>query len=140
MGASLTGMGGVWRNKVYTSNMDVIERRERFTLVHYEAFNVLLAIRLWGPLFKGKSVLVWCHNWAIVRILSSGKGSEPTLLAVARNIWLELARFDVELVIQHSSGHRNVVADLLSGWSRELDAASQLQGLVQHPEWFYPQK
>jgi hypothetical protein len=45
------------------------------------------------------------------------RGSDATLQAIAHNIWLLAAVFDMRLQFEHIAGKNNGVADLLSRWS-----------------------
>ena len=47
---------------------------------------------------------------------------DPFLGTCARNIWMEAAKADIDIVYSHIRGSKNVVADLLSRWKN-----SQLQ-------------
>ena len=53
---------------------------------------------------------------AVVKILNTGLAQDATLATCARNIWRLTSMYNVELVVNHIPGLRNVVADLLYGW------------------------
>ena len=52
-----------------------------------------------------------CDNEAVVFVLSSGKTKDLTLAAIACNIQLMLATYNIEIVVKHIPGKSNVVAD-----------------------------
>ena len=50
----------------------------------------------------------------IWEVLSSGKARDSTLAAYARNSWLLLPLYNVQITVQHIFGSKNNVADILS--------------------------
>ena len=84
------------------------------TIVHWEMINILIALRLWGRHWVHSSIEIFCDNLAVVQVITSGKPRDPILGACIRNIWLLLAVLDIDLRIQHISGKKNIIADLLS--------------------------
>jgi hypothetical protein len=69
---------------------------------------------MFADFIRGAVVDVWCDNKAAVSILNSGRGKDPVLQAVARNLWLEAARLDCDVHFTHIRGANNHMADLLS--------------------------
>ena len=57
---------------------------------------------------------IFCDNLAVVQVVKSSKTKDKFLAACIRNIWLILASNDIEIVIEHIEGKKNVIADLLS--------------------------
>ena len=51
---------------------------------------------------------------AVVQVASSGRTRDPFLEACTRNIWLITATHDIDLVVKHIQGTKNVLADTLS--------------------------
>ena len=58
--------------------------------------------------------MIHCDNWAVVQVVRSGGGRDSLLNACLRNLWLELASWDIDLNIQHIRGSDNIIADALS--------------------------
>jgi hypothetical protein len=83
------------------------------SIAHWEAINILVALHVFSSFIKG---VIWCDNRAAVSLFSSGRGVDPLLHSIARNLWLEQAVLDCELVFQHIIGADNNTADLLSTW------------------------
>ena len=111
--ASLTGLGGVWAYKVYSTPTYNIPK---FTMkiVHWEMFNILLALRVWGHNWRNSIVEIHCDNLAVVQVVTTSKTKDPFLAACIRNIWLLTATQDIDLRISHIKGVVNTIADLLS--------------------------
>ena len=50
----------------------------------------------------------------------TGSTKDVMLAAIARNIWLEIAKWDIEIKLTHIPGVTNMIADLLSRWDSTL--------------------
>ena len=133
--ASLVGLGGVWNNKVYQCLVPIIDLNYNVSIVHFEMINILLALRLWASEFNSKCLHVYCDNSAVVSILNTGKGLDPLLLAMARNIWLLVATQDIDLTVLHIPGKHNNIADLLSRWHLPGTDRNKLHSYVPDPQW-----
>ena len=68
----LTGLGGRFNQfvKIYQFKDSIIP--SMFTIVHMEMWNVLLALRLWGHMWKRKQIVVKCDNQAVVSVINTG--------------------------------------------------------------------
>ena len=51
---------------------------------------------------------------AVVQVVASGTTKDPYLSVYLRNLWLLPASYDIDLVVEHIQGNKNVTADLLS--------------------------
>ena len=83
-------------------------------IVHWEMFNILLALRIWGHYWSNSIVEIHRDNLAIVQVVSTSKTKDPFLAACIRNIWLLTASLDIDLRILHIEGAVNTIVDLLS--------------------------
>ena len=54
--------------------------------------NILVAIRIFGPSWLQKKVLIKCDNQAVVHVLESGRTRDSFMAAY---VWLEAALFDL---------------------------------------------
>ena len=72
--------------------------------------NLFLAIRLWGPQWKNKRILLKCDNMAVVDVLNTGRSRDGHLCAIACNILMACANMDIEAKFVHIPGKNNVVA------------------------------
>ena len=133
--ASLVGLGGTWNNKVYQCLVPQFELFPHVSIVHYEMINILLVLRLWIDDLHRKRIIIHCDNAAVVSVLNTGKGVDPLLLAIARNVWLEAATHDIEVNVVHIPGKQNVVADLLSRWQIAGTNRNKLYMHIAKPKW-----
>jgi hypothetical protein len=93
--ASLSGLGGVLSNYVYEL---AIHHKPEYCIAHWEAINVLVAIRTFSHFIKQKSVTIWCDNLVAVNILNSGRGRDPIAYNIARNLWLLETALDCDIL------------------------------------------
>jgi hypothetical protein len=111
--ASLKGVGGVCHSFVYRR---ALPPNSGWCIAYWEAINVIVALRTFASLVQGHRVLVWCDNTVAVNILNSGRGSDPILNLISRNLWVLQASLDCDVQFMHISGKLNRVADILSRW------------------------
>ena len=113
--ASLMQVGAKYENYVYSSDIPQ-ELKNIGSIVHFEAANVLAAIRTWFSDWKNATVTVWCDNLAVVNAFTNHKIRDPLLMAIVRSVWLYCAAFNIKLVVKHIKGIDNIFADILSRW------------------------
>ena len=111
--ACLTGMEGIWNNRVYAAPVPQFENFQP-NITHLEMINVLIALRLWAKWWAHSAVLVHCDNLAVVQVVSSGKTRNNFLSVCIRNLWLITASHDIQLTLKHVQGKKNILADSLS--------------------------
>ena len=133
--ACLSGLGGRWESLVY--RLSLPHHYGNLGIAQLEMVNILVAIRVFAPLWHRKSILIKCDNAAVVSVLTTRKAKDPFLAAVARNIWMELAKKDIQAIYKHIPGKVNQVADLLSRWTNSNAQLTRLQTLVDSPMWLH---
>ena len=111
--ACLTGMGAIWRDRVYATPIHNCGDL-KLTIVHLEMLNIVVALRVWGKMWHHGSSSVKCDNLGVVQVVKTGKTKDSFLALCIRNIWLLAAAYDIELHIDHIPGHKNIIADTLS--------------------------
>ena len=131
--ASLTGMGAVWGNMVYA--VPLVKTFSMFSIVHWEMFNILIALKVWGHMWKNKKIHIKCDNQAVVSILNTCKSTDKYLRAIARNILFLCAMNDIHLITTHILGKTNIIADILSRWFENSHAAEILHSVLPESIW-----
>ena len=101
-------------------------------IAYTEMLNILVALKVWHNQWSGHKVLVKCDNQAVVSVLTTGKTCDNTLAKYARNVFLWLSAFNINIVVVHVPGKLNPVVDLLSKWNITVNNVYKLQQLV-HP-------
>jgi hypothetical protein len=134
--ASLSGIGGVFNSYVYEM---AIFHKPGFCINHWEAINILVALRTFSKFIQGNHVTIYCDNQTAVHSLTSGRGADPVLHSISRNLWLIQAGSDCLLKFSHIKGKLNVTADILSRWhSITNPVASLFFSLNAIPIWLVP--
>ena len=126
--ASLKGLGGVCGKEVYHAIMP--PELATANIATLEMYNILVAIRLWGRIWKHKTILFRCDNEAVVAVLNSGKTRDPDLAEISRNIFMQCALDDINLQIEHIPGRNNQIADLLSRWEDTSTPEAKLKNFL----------
>ena len=108
--ASLTGVGGIWGNKVYSTPIFGIPKHYK-NIANLEMLNIKIALRVWADQWAHKKVLFRCDNLAVVQVIRTSKTRDEFLAYCLRNIWLIVSVYDIKLEIKHISGKDNRVAD-----------------------------
>jgi hypothetical protein len=75
--------GGVFGKHVY--ELPIIHKPD-YCIAQWEAINILLALCVFSSFIQGRQITIWCDNNAAVSILSSGRGADPLLQCIARNL------------------------------------------------------
>ena len=140
--ASLKGIGAKFGNKVYGVAIDT-QLQSVCTIVHFEAANVMLAIRTWAKILKDSECTIWCDNEAVVNTFKSYKIRDPFLMACVCSVWLTCAIFNIKLVVKHIAEKSNNYANSLSRWDsyRMLNNQTGRQGkvdIIKKCNWYYP--
>lgn len=76
----------------------------------------MVALKLWGHLFKGKRILIFCDNLSSVLAIASGKIQDPFMQQCLREILFLCTVFQCEIKAVHLPGVENRLADYLSRW------------------------
>ena len=111
MDASLTAMGGVYQNMVYTPSFP--PGYNNYNINYLEMINVMVSLKIWDTMWSNRKININCDNLPVVEVLKTGRARDEILAACARNIWLLTSIFNIQLHIQ---GAKNTTADLLSRW------------------------
>ena len=107
-----------------------------FNIVHLEILNIVVALKVWGSVWKDHILEVKCDNMAVVEVLNTGRARDLMLASSARNIWLLTSMYNIELVVTHIPGVTNIVADLLSRWQGSQHDITKLNDLIPDHQWF----
>ena len=129
--ACLKGAGGVCAGIAYYKfEFPPCIQDCNFSISALECYNILVACRIWCPIWSGQHILLYSDNWASVCSLNSGSAEDPLMRAVLREVWWLTAVFDVELVIRHRPGASMHMADALSRANLSAQHAHRLQELL----------
>ena len=110
----LEGCGGICSNQFFHSKFPTSELGRPIHQLEFLA--VLVGARIWGHLFKGQKIRIYCDNMAVVEVINSSKTKDEFLATCLRELWLVVAQNEFELQAVHLPGEENRVADWLSRW------------------------
>ena len=115
MDASLQQVGAYADQEVYVC--DVMQNIKNITsIVHLEAANIILAVRVWCHKWRNADVTVYCDNMAVVNAFQNNRIRDPWLMACTRTLWYYTAAYNIDITVKHIYGVQNVYADTLSRW------------------------
>ena len=69
---SLVALGAIFNKKVYTLHIPQI-LKTFYSIVHFEAVNILVILRTWGKYMKNQRCTVYCDNMAVVNTYTCHK-------------------------------------------------------------------
>ena len=111
--ATLTGIGGSWGKRAYSTSIPSEISRE-VAISQLELYNIVVATRLWSPAWENKTVCVRCDNESAVSVCNSGRTKDPFMNLCLHNLWLLIPRYNIDLRVVHIRGRDNGLADALS--------------------------
>ena len=127
------GLGAIYDHQVYA--MQLPHEWTSKNIAYLEMINILVAVKVWHVQWANLSVMIKCDNQAVVSVLSTGRTRDQTLATYARNIFMWLSAFNIDMKIVHVSGKLNPVVDLLSRWYGTTNNHQKLAQLVQPVTW-----
>ena len=74
-------------------------------------YNVLVAVRLWAPLFSNEVVCVRCDRQSVVVSCNSGKTRDRFLNMCFQDIWCTGSIFNIDTIISHKPDKQNILPD-----------------------------
>lgn len=131
--SSLTGGGGNSDSAFYTWKYSP-EHINRYPAIHQlEAVNLLVAYRTLCPSAgtAGCCIVMLTDNQASAYALQTGKTKDSILASCSRELWLEAAKADHTITIQHKPGELIPLADALSRVHEDTSKAALAHRLTQ---------
>ena len=125
--ACITGaFGGYFGHQCFQLAFpDSIMTNDNYNVNVKELLTIIIALRLWGSDLKGNRVLIQSDNLNAVQAISHQRSHSPLIQQCLRVVWFPCATFDLDLPAKHIPGYFNIIADLLSRWSQDPQAASR---------------
>ena len=94
--ASLFAMGAIFNRKVYTLQIPQV-LKTLYSIVHFEAVNILVMLRTWGKYMKNQRCTVYCDNKAVVNTYTYHRIQDPFLMACVCSVWLICAVNNIKI-------------------------------------------
>jgi hypothetical protein len=111
--ASMTGWGGVVNSTLPAHGFwRSAQQRCHITLLELKA--VRFSVESFVQELRGRKVLHWCDNQAVVQVLTNVTSRSPALMRELRKLWRLLDMSDISLRTRYIRSAANVWADQLS--------------------------
>ena len=114
--ACLSGCGGLSSTEYFHSPFPSFVSSVCSAIHHPELLTVMVAVRLWGQRWHGRRIQLFCDNDAVVSVINTGRTRDIAVATCLREIWLQSAQGEFELLAVHLSSQANRTADHLSRW------------------------
>ena len=96
-----------------------------------ELYPIVVAVQVWGPLWRNHSLLFYTDNEALVAIINKQSSKDKTTMSLLRPLILACLHFNILFQARHVAGSKNLLADALSRQDiprfRRLSPKSNLQ-------------
>ena len=112
--ACLTGCGAYTGDGYYAEQFPSSVQREQHTIAHLELLNIVVALKVWGRVWRGHKVQVKCDNMNACLAVQTGRSRDSYIQHCVRELFVLQASHDVELKVVHCPGKKMVRADALS--------------------------
>ena len=87
---------------------------EQQSIAWKELFPVYLACSVWGHLWSGKRIILWCDNMSVTQILNSKSSKVTKIMDLVRAITVQTLIHNFTLNVKHVPGSDNSIPDALS--------------------------
>ena len=79
-----------------------------------ELFAVWVAVRIWGSQWVNKQIVIFTDNEDTVKVWYKGSTKEKDMMKILRRMFFFTATHNINLILKHISGKKNVLSDPLS--------------------------
>ena len=112
--ACLTGCGATIGTQYYAEEFPEQVQSQGHIIARLELLNIVVTLKVWGECWNGQRVKIFCDNSIACLSVQSGRSRDDYIQHCVREIFLPVARYDVELVAAHRPGEKMTRADALS--------------------------
>ena len=129
--------GGAWNEKAmeyFSSKFPLNLCSPKYPIHLKEFWVIILATRVWGHLWSGHRVAIYCDNEACVQAITHQKPSDPALQECLREFFFLACSFKFQPVALRITTEDNDIADFLSRNQNKADIerkflSKDLQGM-----------
>ena len=107
----LTGCGGLCGQYYYSCAYPLSVLSAAHPIAHLEMRNVVVALRLWAPLWEGKKLQIYCDNMNTCVALQTGRSRDTFMQVCVRSVFVLSVGHDIEILVCHRLGVSLVAAD-----------------------------
>ena len=110
----LSGWGAICSDQYYSCTFPPTVLQEQHHISHLEALNIVVALCLWAPRYRGLTLTINTDNTTACAALMSGRSRDPYLARCARAMFVCTTAADVRVLVYHQPGLQMECADALS--------------------------
>lgn len=132
--ACLTGCGGPCARSYFHAEFPEFISIQNLDINSLELLTIVVALKLWGHLWRGLRLTVRCDNEVAVTALNSGRCQNAFINSLLREVCFLAATHEFEIRAVHLPGVLNSEADVLSCWNGPSRAKDQFLHRVQRDQ------
>lgn len=118
--------GGGWYGDQYWSRKLPLDLQDPTVAIHLKEFWCLIvSAKLWGSMWTGRAITLFCDNGAVVDTINHKKPKDPALLSLLREFLFVAVSFKFFPVVRKISTSDNYLADHISR-RHDHDTAAKL--------------
>ena len=135
MDSSLVGIGAFSQNRFFHSQVpEEFTNKQEYCIAHFELMAIIIALKVWGPSYRGQRFVLHCDNQAVVEVIHNGTARDKGMQELLRQFAFQCAIGEFEVVAMHLMGALNRVPDLLSRWTLGSHIREQFEQ-IRSPHW-----
>ena len=125
--AKSLGYSGIYGSKWFYGAFP--EDWKSLNIMTLEFYPIIIALDLWGELWKNHSILFFTDNESLVSVINKQTSHDNQVMKMVRHMVLHCLRHNILFRAKHIPGKKNVLADLLSRLQVQqfLELAPQVQ-------------
>ena len=102
--SSLTGCGGLTDDQYFHRRFPEFVLKQQLPIHVLEILAVTVAVRIWGRLYAGQRIQLYCDNSSSVLAINTGRTRDRFVGDCVRQLWLEVAKYDFQIKAVHLPG------------------------------------
>ncbi|VDI10949.1 Hypothetical predicted protein [Mytilus galloprovincialis] len=110
--AQSKGYAGIYGSKWFYGPFP--ENWKNINIMTLEFYPIILAIELWGTLWRNHSILLFTDNEALVSVINKQSTSDGPAMQMVRYMVFRCLQFNILFKAKHIPGKKNIFADCLS--------------------------
>ena len=127
--ACMKGAGAIAGNEVYKVSFPV-KVTNNAHITHLELWAIIIAIKVWGPRFRGLILRIRTDNEAVAQIINTGRSYDLRLQQLLRELVWWMSTYDCRVRGVHLPGRLNKIPDLLSRWQEGEVVRQQFRNIT----------
>lgn len=112
----LDGFGAISVDQFFHARWPSFIKNQNLHINCLELLAVVIATKMWGHLFTGKKILIFCDNEASVHVINHGGSKDEFMQSCLREITFIAAVNQFQIRAKHIDSDENRLSDCLSRW------------------------